>query len=122
MDRKVVASCTLSTESGIDTFWGLMTDHKEPFTDKLSVRVLSKLAKACCVIIVSNDEPERICSMLTKIQTDMRSVLNNDTICCLICAKQNQEKACFEFNPSDSVLRAAKKAVLTYQSNVSSCN
>jgi hypothetical protein len=26
-----------STESGIDTFWGLvMADHKEPFTDKLS--------------------------------------------------------------------------------------
>ena len=29
---------------------------------------------------------------------------------------------CFEFNPGDSVLRAAKKAVLTYQSNISSCN
>ena len=56
-------------------------------------------------------------SMLKKIQTDMRSDLNNDTICCLICAKQNQNKACFEFNPSDSVLRAAKKAVLTYQSS-----
>jgi hypothetical protein len=38
----------------------------------------------------------------------MNSNLNNDTICCLICAKQNQDKACFEFNPSDSVLRAAK--------------
>ena len=35
------------------------------------------------------------------------------SICCLICAKQNQDKACFEFNPSNSVLRAAKKAVLT---------
>jgi hypothetical protein len=50
--------------------------------------------------------------MLKKIQTDMRSELNNDTICCLICAKQNQDKACFEYNPSDNVLRAAKKAVL----------
>jgi hypothetical protein len=98
-----------------------MADHKEPFTDKLSFRVLSKLAKAC-VIPVSNADPERIVSMLKKIQTNMRSDLNNDTICCLICAKQNQDKACFEFNPSDSVLRAAKKAVLTYQSNISSCN
>ena len=99
-----------------------MADHKEPFTDKLSFRVLSKLAKASCVIPVSNADPERICSMLRKIQTDMRSGLDNDTIYCLICAKQNQDKACFEFNPSDSVLRAAKKAVLTYQSNISSCN
>ena len=87
--------------------------------NKLNFRVLSKLAKACCVIPVSNADPERIFSMLKKIQTDMRSDLNKDTICCLICAKQNQDKACFEFNPSDS---AAKKAVLTYQSNISSCN
>ena len=50
---------------------------------------LSKLAKACCVISVSIADPDRICSMLKKIQTDMRSDLNNDTICCLICAKQN---------------------------------
>ena len=99
-----------------------MADHKEPFTDKLSFRVLSKLAKACCVIPVSDADPERIVSMLKKIQTDMRSELNNDTICCLICAKQNQDKACFEFNPSDNVLRAAKKAVLTYQNNISACN
>ena len=48
----------LSTESGIDTFWGLMADHREPFTDKLSFRVLSKLTKACCVIPVSNADPE----------------------------------------------------------------
>jgi hypothetical protein len=67
--------------------------------NKLSFTVLSKLAKACCVIPVSNVDPERICSILKKIQTDMRSDLNNDTICCLICAKQNQDKACIDANP-----------------------
>ena len=87
-----------------------MADHKEPFTDKLSFRVLSKLAKACCVIPVSNADPERIFSMLKKIQTDMRSDLNNDTICCLICAKQNQDKACFEFNPSDKCSESSKES------------
>ena len=61
-------------------------------------------------------------SLLLTKPPNMRSDLNNDTICCLICAKQNQDKDCFEFNPSDSVLRAAKKSVLTYQSNISSCN
>jgi hypothetical protein len=43
----------------------------EPFTDKLSFRVLSKLANACCVIPVSNADPERIVSMLKKTQTDI---------------------------------------------------
>ena len=61
-------------------------------------------------------------SLLLTKPPNMRSDQNNDTICCSICAKQNQDKACFEFNPSDSVLRAANKAFLTYQSNISSCN
>ena len=61
-------------------------------------------------------------SLLLTKPPNMTSDLNNDTICCLICAKQNQDKACFAFNPSDSVLRAAKKAVLTYQRNINSCN
>ena len=52
--------CFWNFESGIDTFWGLMADHKEPFTDKVSFRVLSKLAKACFVIPVSNADPESI--------------------------------------------------------------
>jgi hypothetical protein len=43
-----------------------ISDHKKPFTDKLSFRVLSKLAKACCVIPVSNADRERIISMLKK--------------------------------------------------------
>ena len=96
-----------------------VSDHKEPFTDKLSFRVLPKLAKACCVIPIINADPERIFSMLKKIQTDMRSELSNDTICCLISTKQNHDKACFEYNPSDNVLRAAKKAVLSNQNNIS---
>ena len=48
-------------------------------------------------------------SLLLTKPPNMRSHLNNDTICCLICAKQDQDKAFFEFNPGDSVLRAAKK-------------
>lgn len=32
----------------------------------------------------------------------MRSELNNDTVCSLVCAKQNQDVNCFDYNPSDS--------------------
>jgi hypothetical protein len=49
-------------------------------------------------------------------------VTRAETLFSNFVAEQNQDKAYFEFNPSDSVLRVAKKAVLTYQSNISSCN
>ena len=50
-------------------------------------------------------------------------VTRAETLFSNFVAEQNQDKACFEFNPSGSVLRVAKKAVLTYQSNViGSCN
>jgi hypothetical protein len=49
-------------------------------------------------------------------------VTRAETLFSNFVAEQNQDKACFKFNPSDSVLRAAKKVVLTYQSNISSCN
>lgn len=77
--------------------------------------LLSKLAKYCTVIPSSNADPERIFSILKKNQTDMRSELSIDTICSLMCAKQNQDLNCFEY---EELLKSAKKAVLTYQSNV----
>lgn len=67
---------------------------------------------------LKNADPERIFSMLKKIQTDTRSELNNDTLCSLLCAKQNQNLLCYEYEPSDSVLRSAKQAVLSYQSGL----
>ena len=52
------------------------------------------------------------------MQTDIRSELNIDTICSLMCAKQNQDLNCFEYEPTEELLKSAKKAVLSYQSNV----
>ena len=92
-----------------------MADHKEPFTDKVSFRVLSKLAKACFVIPVSNADPERIFFNVKKDTNwyEVRSEQWHYLLFNMCKIKPRQ---------SDSVLRAAKKAVLTYQSNISSCN
>lgn len=103
---------------GADKFWSQMAKVMEPFSNKSRFGLLAKLALACCVIPVSNADPERIFSMLKKIQTDMRSDLNNDTICSLICSKQNQDVCCFEYKPSDEVLKAAKQAVVAYQQSL----
>ena len=72
-----------------------MRDKQDTFTGKQRFPILFKLAKACCVVPVSNADPERIFSMMKKIQTDMRSELHNDTVCFLVCAKQNQDVQCY---------------------------
>jgi hypothetical protein len=72
---------------------------------------LSKLALACVVLPNSNADSERIFSMLNKIQTEHRSELANDTICSLICAKQNQNMECYEYYPDSEVLKKAKNSL-----------
>ena len=71
-------------------------------------------------VTATNKTPQLHQFMPTKSVDDQ--VTRVETLFSNFVAEQNQDKACFEFNPSDSVLRAAKKAVLTYQSNISSCN
>ncbi|XP_052712794.1 uncharacterized protein LOC128186880 [Crassostrea angulata] len=61
---------------GADKFWSQMAKVMEPFSSKCRFGLLTKLALACCAIPVSNADPERIFSMLKKIQTEMRSDLD----------------------------------------------
>jgi hypothetical protein len=93
--------CTLCSVnfSDVGTFLGEMCDIKELFSIQPRYPNLSKLALACVVLPNSNADSERIFSMLKKIQTEHRSKLTNDTICSLICAKQNQNMECYEYWP-----------------------
>ena len=76
---------------------------------------LSKLALACVVLPNSNADSKPIFTMLKKIQTEHRSELANDTICSLICAKQNQNMECYEYCP---VLKKVKTACIDYNNEM----
>jgi hypothetical protein len=106
--------CTLCLVnfSDVGTFWGEMCDIKELFPN------LSKLTLACVVLPNSNADSERIFSTLKYIQTEHRSELANDTICSLICAKQNQNMECYEYCPDSEVLKKAKKACIDYNNEL----
>jgi hypothetical protein len=105
--------CTLCSVnfSDVGTFLGEMCDIKELFSKQPRYPNLSKLALACVVLPNSNADSERIFSMLTKIQTENRTELANDTICSLICAKQNQNMECYEYCPDSEVLKRQKQLV-----------
>jgi hypothetical protein len=47
-----------------------------------------------------------------------RSELANDTICSLICAKQNQNMECYEYCPDSEVLKKAKIACKDYNNEL----
>jgi predicted transcriptional regulator len=66
----------------------------------------------------SNADSERIFSMLKEIQTEHRSELANDTICSLICAKQNQNMECYEYCPNSEVLKKSKTACIDYNNEL----
>ena len=66
----------------------------------------------------SNADSERIFSMLEEIQTEHRSALANDTICSLICAKQNQNMECYEYCPNSEVLKKSKTACIDYNNEL----
>lgn len=97
-----------------------MDDIELTFASSKRFPTLCKLAKSCLVLPVSNAEVERIFSMLKKVQTEFRSELANDTICSLLCCKQNTDFPCHKFDPSDSVLKAAKAAASLYNTSKSS--
>ena len=104
--------------SDVGTFLGEMCDIKELFSKQPRYPNLSKLALACVVLPNSNADSERIFSMLTKIQTEHRSELVNDTICSIICAKQNQNMECYEYCPDSEVLKKAKTACIDYNNEL----
>ena len=90
---------------------GEICDIKELFSKQTRYPNLSKLALACVVLPNSNGDGEHIFSMLKKIQTEHRSELANDTICSLICAKQNQNMECYEYCPASRGIEKGKNSL-----------
>ena len=100
--------------SEVGQFWGKMEYLKDLFSSKPRFPVLCRIAKLCLTIPVANVDSERMFSILKKIHTEFRSELNNDTICALMCSNQNSLTDCFEYKPSENVLKDAKSACVAY--------
>ena len=58
--------------------------------------MLSQLAKTLLVLPHSNADPERIFSMVRKIESEERGRLGTDTVSSLLSYKMNNSTPCFE--------------------------
>ena len=102
-----------SDDAAVDYFWFAMGELKV-ITDLASLRfgTLSKLAKILLVLPHSNADPERLFSMVRKIETEHRERLDPSTVCDLLSTKINNDNVCYDnkYLVSDSFLRSVKTA------------
>jgi hypothetical protein len=102
-----------SDSAAVDHFWFAMGELKA-ITDLSTLRFgnLVKLAKILLVLPHSNVDPERLFSMVRKIETDQRKRLDPSTVSDLLSTKINNDHACYDNKhlTSESFLRSVKTA------------
>ena len=80
--------------------------------DTLRCGVLSVLAKVLLVLPHSNADPERLFSMIRKIDTEQRKLLDPSTVCDLLSVKVNNDHPCYDNKSltTHSLLSSAKSS------------
>ena len=117
-DYKSMPECLLptldmSSNSGIDHFWAEMAAMTKPGDlQQQWFPHLTRLSKALLVLPHSTADPERLFSMVRKIETDHRGSLLPSTVNSLLCIKLNTDQECYRSNEllTQKLLRSAKSA------------
>ena len=80
--------------------------------DTFHFSMLSKLAKVLLVLPHSNADPERLFSMVRKIETELRGNLDPSTVCDLLSVKVNNDQPCYDSKDlmTESLIESAKTA------------
>ena len=102
-----------SSEAATDYFWAAMSEVKA--VGDLSTLAYGKLAQLAKVLLVlphSNVDPERLFSMVGKIETQAQSQLSPSTTCDLLTVQMNHDALCYESHDivTDELVKAAKTA------------
>ena len=98
----------------VDEFWGKLSLVSSKITGQKLYPLLIKVALAMVTIPNSSADCERTFSMVKKIQSDLGSDMDNDTLCALLSCKINQNCVCYTFCPTSNILSLAKSATAQY--------
>ena len=81
-------------------------------SDSFHYGILSRLAKVLLVLPHSNSDPERLFSMVRKIETEQRKQLDSSTVCDFLSVKVNNDNPCYGNKPliTEKMLLSAKSA------------
>lgn len=103
---------TLKSESAPDKYWhgiSKLTDPGNPSSPRFTL--LPRLAQAVLVIPHGNADSERLFSQMGLNKTKLRNRLGLKTLNALLCIKYNSPGNCFDFKPSEVLMRRCKNAV-----------
>ena len=95
----------------LDLFWFLMGKIQKP--GDVSQKHFGNLGGLCKTLLVlphSNADPERLFSIVRKIDTEQRRSLSPSTIQDLLAIKLNNDPSCFEQQFTSESLKSAKSA------------
>ena len=95
-------------------FWLAMEQLKSVITGKQRHPFLTTLAKALLTIPISNADPERLISIVRKIDTDQRADLKAQTVESLLLCKVNSDSTAHEMELPEQLFKKAKSATKNY--------
>lgn len=82
--------------AAVDHFWAAMSDVRSVADSEMyRFQYLSQLAKTLLVLPHSNADPERLFSMVRKVETEERRNLDATTVQDLLAVKINNDKPCY---------------------------
>ena len=97
MPQQQLPSVNCEEEGALDQFWFSMGQIlKSGDYSQKRFHNLSKLCKILLVLPHSNADPERLFSMVQKVETEQRSSLKPSTVQDLVSVKMNIDSPCFE--------------------------
>ena len=97
----------------IDHFWAAMAKVPSVMDSEIyRYSALSKFAQTLLILPHSNADPERLFSMVRKIETEERRKLDPSTVCELLSVKINNDTPCYsnEHLIDDDMLLKARSA------------
>jgi hypothetical protein len=101
--------------AALDHFWAAVAEVKS-ITDSETYHFgfLAQLAKTLLVLPHSNADPERLFSMVRKIETDQRKHLDVSTLCDLLSVKINNDNPCYDKQAliTPAMISSAKSATM----------
>ncbi len=115
MPEEDLPSLESSEDAYLDHFWAAVGDICSiTDTEMYRFSVLGDLAKTLLVLPHSNADPERLFSMVRKIESDQRKHLDVSTVCDLLSVKINNDRVCYDNQAlmTPQMLSSAKSATI----------
>ena len=103
-------SSAVKSINQVDQYWHAVS-RIQNLTGATCYPTLSTLTKAILVIPHGNADTERLFSHVGLNKTKLRNSLSISTLNALLMVPFNRQEKCFEFKPSDELLRRCKNAI-----------